>query len=134
MRTGGAADISADAPHGPTLAPRALPARDGETLHGGAERVAAVLPHHLRLVVRVPAHGTGRPGQRARATALLSSSVHPGQMRTYVRNESSGVHPSEGGGAPDSAQSEHRRDRRATGAAAHDRLLLAARSPDRSER
>ncbi len=70
--------MSADATHGSRLTPRAPPARAGGTLDGGAQRAANLLPHHLRLVVLVPAHDAGQPGRRARETTRLNNVVPSG--------------------------------------------------------
>ena len=59
----------------------------------------------------------------------------PGRMRTYVREEDlPSVYPRQSARDAHAAQPQHRRDRRATGAAQDDGLLLGARSPDRPER
>ena len=84
-----------------------LPARNGRRSHRGASNPPRCSRTTCAWSCACPrATQAGRDDEPRNGGAEVRR-PGPNYMRTYVRNESPGVHPSQGGGAPDRAQSEH---------------------------
>src|SRR4051794_34234299 len=95
----------------------------------GTRQLRQVVIEQGEAVVR-PRAGLGVVLDAAGGHVEQPQPLDPDQMRTYVREEDlPGLYPRQGTADAHAAQPEHRRDRRAAGAPAHDGFLLGPRPP-----